>query len=128
MKKNIYIKKSKSIKIISSPKQIWKTFKNSDLVVCTSGSTLFELAIQGIPCINIATMQHQIPYGLALSKSKFGIYMGFWGDLDFSKIKLATEELLHNSSKRKQMSSTGKRLIDGKGLDRFAKVISSMIN
>jgi spore coat polysaccharide biosynthesis predicted glycosyltransferase SpsG len=128
MKNKQNLKLKKPIKIVHSPDKIWKNFNSSDLVICTSGSTLFELAIQGIPCINIAAVKHQIPYGLEFSKSKFGIYMGYWNELDFSKIKLVTEELLSNTSKRKHMSSTGKRLIDGKGLERFEKVVSSMIN
>jgi UDP-2,4-diacetamido-2,4,6-trideoxy-beta-L-altropyranose hydrolase len=128
MKKNLNTTFKKSIKIIHSPKQIWKNFVCSDLVICTSGSTLFELAIQGIPCINIAATEHQIPYGLEFSKSKFGVYMGYWNEFDFSKIKLITEELLFNVSKRKQMSSAGKKLADGKGLERFEKLVFSMIN
>ena len=128
MKNNQSVKLKKSIETIHSPNKIWKNFLSSDLVICTSGSTLFELAIQGIPCINIAAVEHQILYGLQFSKSKFGIYMGYWSELDFSKIKLITEELLSNASKRKQMASIGKRLVDGKGLERFEKVLSSMIN
>jgi len=119
---------SKSIEIIHSPKNIWKFFNQSDLVICTSGSTLFELSLQGIPCINIATVKHQIPYGLNFSKSKFGIYMGYWNKFDFSKIKPITENLLSNTIKRKQMSVVGKQLIDGNGMKRFEKIISSMIN
>ena len=128
IQKNLNPKTRKPIKIINSPKKIWKIFNCSDLVICTSGSTLFELAIQGIPCINIAAVKHQTAYGLDFSKSKFGVYMGYWKELDFSKIKLITDELLSNTSKRKQMSSVGKRLIDGKGLERFEKIIRSMIN
>ena len=120
-------KLKKHIKIVRFSNKIWKIFNSSDLVICTSGSTLFELAIQGIPCINIAAAEHQIPYGLEFSKSKFGIYMGYWNNLDFSKIKLITEKLLSNSSKRKQMCSAGKRLVDGKGLERFEKLVFSMI-
>jgi UDP-2,4-diacetamido-2,4,6-trideoxy-beta-L-altropyranose hydrolase len=116
-----------NVKIINSPKKIWNIFNKSDLVICTSGSTLFELAIQGIPCINIATVKHQIAYGKYFSKSGFGIYMGFWKQLNFSKFSSLLEGCLSDSTKRKKMSSTGKKLIDGRGLERFEKVIASRI-
>jgi len=118
----------KDVKIVHSPKKIWNIFKKADLVICTSGSTLFELAIQGIPCINIAAVEHQTSYGSEFSDSGFGIYMGFWRKLNFSKFNLITEKLLSNTSQRKRMSSVGKKLVDGHGLKRFEKVISSMIN
>jgi len=86
MKKNIPSNNiTNKIEIINSPKKIWNFFNKSDLVICTSGSTLFELAIQGIPCINIATVKHQIAYGKYFSNSGFGIYLGFWEKMNFSK-------------------------------------------
>lgn len=128
MKKNIPFNNiTNNIKIINSPKKIWTIFNKSDLVICTSGSTLFELAIQGIPCIHIATMEHQIAYGKDFSNSGFGVYMGFWKYMKFSKISSLLEEYLFDSIKRKKMSSAGKKLIDGRGLERFEKVISTMI-
>jgi UDP-2,4-diacetamido-2,4,6-trideoxy-beta-L-altropyranose hydrolase len=128
MKKNTPLNIIKNnVKIINSPKKIWTIFNKSDLVICTSGSTLFELAIQGIPCINIATAEHQIAYGNDFSKSGFGIYMGFWKQMNFSKFSSLLEECLFDSIKRKKMSSIGKKLIDGRGLERFEKVISIKI-
>ena len=38
------------------------------------------------------------------------------------------KEYLSDSIKRKKMSSAGKKLVDGRGLERFEKVISTMIN
>lgn len=128
MKQKFLNNMKKDVKIVHSPKKIWNIFKKADLVICTSGSTLFELAIQGIPCINIAAVKHQTLYGSKFSDSGFGIYMGFWSKLNFSKFNLITEELLSNTSQRKRMSSVGKKLVDGNGLKRFEKVISSMIN
>ena len=54
--------------------------------------------------------------------------MGFWEQLDFSKLSLITEKLLSKISQRKKMSLAGKKLIDGNGLRKFEKVIRSMIN
>ena len=129
MKKNIPTNHlTKDIKIINSPKKIWTIFNKSDLVICTSGSTLFELAIQGIPCINIAAVKHQVAYGKDFSNFGFGVYMGFWKQMNFSKFSPLLKEYLFDSIKRKKMSSAGKKLVDGRGLERFEKVISTMIN
>ncbi len=128
MEKNILSKNiTNNIKIINSPKKIWAIFNKSDLVISTSGSTLFELAIQGIPCINTAAAKHQISYGKNFSNSGFGIYMGFWKQINFSKFSSLLEEYLSDSKKRKKMSSAGKKLIDGRGLERFERVISAKI-
>ncbi len=128
MKKNIPFDIVKNnVKIINSPKKIWTIFSKSDLVICTSGSTLFELAIQGIPCINVATVNHQIAYGKVFSKSGFGVYLGFWKQANFSKLSSLLEECLSDVIKRKKMSSSGKNLIDGRGIERFEKIISSRI-
>lgn len=127
MDKNNIPKKMKSIKIYESPKKIWKIFNQADLVICTSGSTLFELAIQGIPCINISTEYHQIPYGLEFSKLGFGKYMGHWDEIDYTNLKFVSEKILLNVKYRKEMSSKGKNLVDGKGLQRFEKTVRSSI-
>lgn len=49
----------KNCKIIYSPSEIWKIFKNSDLVITNAGSTLFELTMQGVPNISIVAFRHQ---------------------------------------------------------------------
>jgi len=120
---SILKKKYDNVKIIKNPKKIWLEFQKSDLVISNSGSTLYELAIMGIPTLCITTFEHERPYANEFSKRNFSIKLGNWEKIDsYNFIKNVTN-VLRNKKKRKIMSISGPKIIDGKGISRVTSEV-----
>lgn len=122
-----FIKKQKNITIIYSPISIWKIFQNSDIVISSASSTLFELAIQMVPTLCIATEEHQIPYAKLFASKKFVINLGFWKNLESRTIQKTLVNILNDKNLRKKMSRKGQKLVDGRGVGRITKIILNIL-
>ena len=114
----------KNITFLNSPKQIWKVFQNSDLVICNAGNTLFELLIQKIPTLCIPAISHQIPYAKFFHSKGITINLGYWKKLNQKKFLKHLELVLDDVDKRKKMASLSSKILDGKGLLRVEKIIN----
>jgi len=124
---NRLAKSRKNISIIISPKKIWKEFKNADVAISSSGNTLFELTFQRIPTLCIAAVKHQIPYCETLAAKGSAVNLGLWKDVNDSTITKALTKILNSKYKRRKMSISGSKVLDGKGLSRVIKSIEILI-
>lgn len=114
----------KNITFLNSPKQIWKIFEKSDVVICNGGNTLFELLIQRIPTLCIPAISHQIPYAKFFHSKGITINLGYWEKLNGKKFLKHLELILEDENKRKNMSRLSSKILDGKGLLRVTKIIN----
>ena len=121
------IRKKKNISICSNSLNIWNEFRKSDIVISNGGSTLFELAIQGIPTIAIVASPHQKPYTKSFSSKGFCIDLGWWKKINGKNIQKNVNRLLNNKTKRQKMCRIGHNIIDGNGLSRVSKIIDKII-
>jgi spore coat polysaccharide biosynthesis predicted glycosyltransferase SpsG/L-amino acid N-acyltransferase YncA len=95
-----------------------KAMLNADLAISGGGQTLYELARVGVPTIAIGLSDNQLPNINGLQKAGFISYAGWYregGLLD--RLKRGVDRLLPYET-RKERSSRGKRIIDGKGVER----------
>lgn len=122
------IKTKNHISIINSPSNIWEHFMKSDVVISNAGSTLFELAIQKIPTLCIPLIEHQTLYAKEFSRKGFSINLGLWKNLKINNIQHVLNEILEDVSKRRKISSSGSKLVDGKGLSRTTNLITRLLN
>ena len=113
-------------KIIKNSKSIWKIFQNSDLVISSGGTSLFELSIIRTPTIIITSSHHQIPYAKIFSSKNSVLYLGYWSQIKQFQIKESTQNILKNTELRKQMYTKSK-ILDGKGLERVVNIIEKSI-
>ena len=120
-----FLKTSSSIKIIKNSKSIWKIFQNSDLVISSGGTSLFELSVIRTPTIVITSSHHQIPYAKIFSSNGSVLYLGYWSQIKQSQIKESTQNILKNTKLRKQMHTKSK-ILDGKGLERVIKILEKL--
>ncbi len=116
-----------NIRIIKNPNKIWNVFKKGDLVISNSGNTLYELAIMHIPSMCITSFKHEIPYANAFSKIGVTVNLGKWNNITPNRILSETRKIIGDHEKRKQMSCSGKRIIDGNGINRVVRIISELI-
>ena len=122
------IKTKNHISIINSHSNIWEYFVKSDVVISNAGSTLFELAIQKIPTLCIPLVEHQTLYAKEFSRKGFSINLGLWKNLKTNNIQQTLNRILENVSERRNISSSGNKLVDGKGLLRTTNIITRLLN
>ena len=101
------------------------SFENSDLVISSGGTSLFELSVIRTPTIIITSSHHQIPYAKTFSSRDSVLYLGYWTRIKQSQIKENVENILKNTKLRKQMY-TASKMLDGKGLKRVIKILEKL--
>lgn len=95
-----------------------KVMLNADLAISGGGQTLYELARVGVPTIAIGLSDNQLPNIKGWQRAGFISYAGWYreeGLLD--KLKREVDRLLPYEM-RKERSRRGRRIIDGKGVER----------
>jgi len=121
------IQNEQKASIVLSPIKIWKEFQKADVVISNGGSTLHELAIQGIPALTIAVFEHQNPYTKFFASKCFCINLGWWEKITPKKIQSSLLKLLEEKNHRQRMSKAGQKLLDGYGLTRVTDIIDVVV-
>ena len=112
-----------SIKVKRNIKFMHKELARHDIAITGGGMTLLELSKLGIPSIIICTEKFETETASLLSKSGFGINLGYYEKLSNQKIKNAISKLIQDHKLRTEMNSIGPKIIDGNGTKRVCKLI-----
>ncbi len=110
---------TKTFSIKKNVKNIFKEYYNYDLLVCSGGMSPFEAASTGLPSMIIATEKFEIPVGLKLKKMGVSKFMGFYKNINYSKINIDLNIL--------EMSKNCLKIFDLKGLCRIKNIINNEI-
>jgi len=110
------VKKNKNMKLIYSPRKIWKEFKQSDLVISNAGNTLYELAIMRVPTLCIFGL-HEKAYVKEFFNLGFAKNLGDRNKLNLDKIRKEVISILNNTKERKQMCSSSSHINFKNGLE-----------
>jgi len=110
-----------------------ETIFKSDLIVCNGGITLFEAACLGTPAIVVCGEPFEEETAAHMQKEGFGVNLGFLkrhlpaersSSARLSElIYQAVDNLGQNYEQRLAMNKIGKKLADGLGAQRIAKII-----
>jgi UDP-2,4-diacetamido-2,4,6-trideoxy-beta-L-altropyranose hydrolase len=114
-----------NLTIKSNVKNPEKLFYTQDIVICTVGITVYELACLGIPSIMISFTKKQMQVANKLSRLGYGKNYGYW-DNDFNKLD-SMISVLNNYKLRKIMYKNGRCIIDGKGVQRISKKLLQLL-
>lgn len=112
-----------SIDIKINPEKISSLFVKHDLVLSSSGTTAYELAYLGIPTIFIPVDKDQIEIAEELAKRGFGVNYGQW-DNDHDRLMRLISQF--DNKKRLCAFNIGRKIIDGRGLQRITKKLIKM--
>ena len=115
---------NKKIKLFQNKKNIAELYIKHDIVISSAGITAYELACLGIPSIFMPMDKYQMKTAKEMELNGFGINYGYW-DNNYKKLD-QTIYLISNQDIRKKMSTCGKKLVDGKGLERILKKIQEL--
>ena len=100
----------------------------ADLVLCSGGMTVFEIAALGRPGIVLCqnTRERERMEGFA----RYGtiLHLGLGTDVSEETIRDKVEELVKDRGRRQQMSDAGARLVDARGASRVYEVMKQAGN
>ena len=101
-----------------------KSMEWADLALCSGGTTVWELAFMGVPSLVIATSppERLLTEGL----DQVGLFETWCpgGEVHPRGLAMRLENLIRDAHWRKEMSSLGRRLVDGRGRDRVLAKMS----
>lgn len=119
------IKNKSNVKLIINPKKVAPLFSKQDLIISSTGITIYELACLGIPTIMIPINSAQNESAKEMNKRGFGKI------LDLKKLNLKRLEQTYskfdNLDYRKKMFRLGKKIIDGKGVERITDILEKAV-
>ncbi len=102
-------------------------FSRADLAITAGGGTLYEIARVGVPGIVISLVPHQERNAGFFEKEGCIINLGP-GSAPFEKrLGERVRWLMKNSKLRSEMSRRGRKLVDGKGRERVAKIVEETL-
>jgi UDP-2,4-diacetamido-2,4,6-trideoxy-beta-L-altropyranose hydrolase len=102
---------------INTP-QMPELMAKSDLAITSGGLTIWELACAGIPNVVISTSEHERQTGLLIDQRGLCCYLGHHDQISQEQIAHALAALLGDQERRREMALAGKRLVDGRGIQR----------
>lgn len=114
------------VALFHSPATLRDLIQEADLAVSAGGQTLNEFAVTGTPAVVVKVAENQSPNIDAFASSGCIIPISSSESANqHSEIVIAITTLIADGAKRTSMSQAGRRLIDGKGAMRVAKVIAA---
>ena len=116
----------KKIKLLKDVQNMSLIMSKQDIAITAGGNSLLELACLGIPSIIICAEEFEIETAKFVQKNGFGINLGFEDNLDKRKIVKTIKVLMANYYLRSKMNKMGRKIVDGKGLERVVSLIRDM--
>ncbi len=117
---------SDSIEIRRKHQSLAENMEQFDLAVTKPGVTCYELLSIGVPVVLISTNDQHKEISQFLADSGAVLYLGHWDVINQKVLEEQVHWLACNPEKRRQMSLSAKKLIDGNGLDRVLEKIYSI--
>ena len=107
--------------------QIADLMLDADLVLCSGGMSVYEIAALGAPGVVLA--QNAREDRRMREFARFGTieYLGLGVDVDESAILEAVQRLLADKARRAAMSAKGRALVDGYGAARAAEIVLEQV-
>lgn len=106
---------------------VYPLYKWADLLITTAGNAMIEAAASRLPCITIAITDTQDEIAKFMEKVGYSIHLGkYQNGLNLAKLSLGLD-LLCSVRERIKRTKVGKRVCDGKGLERCVRKIQELL-
>ena len=122
----IETKLDESFELLYDIKDLSNLIYESDIIFSAGGNTLHEAACVGTPAIVLWEDEHEKEQAEWFAKMGAAINLGSGITLKEGDIIKTVNMLLDAPTMWKKMSDTGKKLIDGRGLERIVNIIKQL--
>ncbi len=109
------------IRLVRDVKNMPELMARADVAVVSAGTTVWELAFLGVPCIVGITAEIEVY--LVKGLRKYGLFtdIGWFKDASVEQLKNTLLDLIQDRERRQSMTELGQRLVDGAGCDNTIK-------
>lgn len=114
------------IRIVSNPQSVIEYMQRADVAVAAAGATCWEMCFLGLPAILIVTAENQRLGAQELGRQEIAVHMGMAKEVTEENIAAELQSLLVSRSRRDVMSRAGRRLVDGRGVERVLTAMRSV--
>jgi spore coat polysaccharide biosynthesis predicted glycosyltransferase SpsG len=111
---------------LSGVKDLAPYAARADLAFSAMGVTVYELAYMGVPSVLIANYPEDALDIEELELMGICRSLGYYRDVTEEDIRRATGPFIGNRGRLKVISNNARRLIDGRGAERIAEIISGL--
>jgi UDP-2,4-diacetamido-2,4,6-trideoxy-beta-L-altropyranose hydrolase len=111
------------VRIVRSPTNMPELMAWAELAVAAGGSTCWELAFMGVPCLVIVLAENQRLVAGHLDAAGVSVDLGWWSGLAGGSFARRVSSLLSDTAKLRDMRDKGRRLVDGKGSQRVVSAL-----
>ncbi|HTY43239.1 MAG TPA: UDP-2,4-diacetamido-2,4,6-trideoxy-beta-L-altropyranose hydrolase [Thermoanaerobaculia bacterium] len=112
-------------RILESPADMPEVIRWADLAISGGGSTCWELAFLGLPCLTVVLADNQAPIASALARAGVTRDLGRQDALFDGRLRRALGDLLEAVKLREEMSRRGQEIVDGEGAERVASLLAT---
>jgi spore coat polysaccharide biosynthesis predicted glycosyltransferase SpsG len=112
------------LEVLEAPRDMAAAFRDLDLVVSSSGTTLLELAALGLPVVALQNVPGEARAAAAAEKMGFARDLGPVTELDPGNLQETVAALLADAGRRAAMSEIGRSVVDGRGA---ARVVAALM-
>ena len=115
------------ITILHAPDNIPELMEWADIAILAGGSTVWEALHMGVPCILLSYADNQLRVAPKLGDLGYVLYSGHFNGSIPLKFVNDLKALLTDSSLRVALSERGRKLIDGKGVERIIQAMLTQL-
>jgi len=109
------------------PDNMHELMLGCDLAITAGGLTKYETAVTGTPSVVLSQARHQTEIMERFSNAGTTVHLGYGPEVREDAIAEVVGALLKDYFRRKEMSLAGKRLVDGKGLERILETFQELV-
>jgi spore coat polysaccharide biosynthesis predicted glycosyltransferase SpsG len=109
-----------------APEELAPAMAAADLAITAGGSTVWELAMLGVPSLIVAVATNQRPLASQLAAAGAALDMGWADDAASARVGRAVGDLVRDERQRASMVEAAQRLVDGYGADRTVMTLKQL--
>ena len=114
------------VRVIENPGDLSAWMAWADVAIAAGGVTAWELAFMGVPAVLVAVADNQRGAVRAMAASGAAEYGGEAPDIAWTAVSATLSVLMRDAERRRHMSATARRLVDGCGAERVAGVLAAI--
>ena len=115
---------SMDIRVARDPDDLPERMFRADFAVSTASSTTYELLALGTPMVSVPVAENQKPIAEALAGRNLATVLD--GNADAEAFSTAIRGYVMDSSMRRRRREVGRRLVDGRGVERVCTQVLSL--